>query len=213
MAAKRLVPVLHILEGRVVDPGDGSVLGLPSQWARRLEMEGADEVLFVERGRGRRHRQAWLNAVAGALFIPFALEAPFADATEVAEALEDGADKVVVAEPQAVEAHALGRTRITASLEAVWSETDGWSKALAALDALAQAGAGEILLSAGSQNLPELCRELAHLSTPVLLRCQDPGDAVVALAHGADGIAFPAGLRTASEFKDLLGAAEVTLRR
>ena len=64
MDAKRLVPVVHVLEGRVVDPADAADLGAPAEWARRLELEGADGLLFVERGRRRRLRQAWMVDVA-----------------------------------------------------------------------------------------------------------------------------------------------------
>jgi len=200
MDAKRLVPVLHILEGRIVDPETGSDLGQASTWARRLEMEGADEILFTERGKGRRLRQGWMAEVARALFIPFALEAPFADEAEVAEALADGADKVVV--PTLALARAcvgrFGRTRVSVALEG-----------MADLD---RAEAGEILLNAGGEDLAELCARAAHLPLPVILRCADPAQAVEALAHGADGIAFPAALRTASDFKALLGPAGVPLR-
>ena len=61
MDAKRLVPVLHVQAGRIVDPGDGGDLGPPATWARRLEMEGADELLLVELDRGGPPRRAWLH--------------------------------------------------------------------------------------------------------------------------------------------------------
>ena len=214
MDAKRIVPVLHILEGRVVDPEGRAERGLPAQWARRLEMEGADELLLVDLSRDRRGRQGWLEEVAGCLFLPFALEAPFADGSEVAEALASGADKAVVpaADLKRFQVETLGRSRVVAALEAAWSEEDGWDRALMAMMNLGQAGAGEILLAAGTLNLAELCYATARLATPVVLRCVDPALAVEALAHGADGIAFPAGSRTAGEFKDLLGDAQVPLR-
>jgi imidazole glycerol phosphate synthase subunit HisF len=206
MDAKRLVPVLHLNAGRIVDPVTGVDLGPPSQWARRLEMEGADELLFV----APCLELDWVQEVAGVLFIPFALEAPFKDAAEAAAALAAGADKVVVGS-LSFDAHHLGRARVAASLEVDGS--DGWSRSLAHLEELGEAGAGEILLTATAGNLAELCCALAQLPTTVILRCSDPADAVVALAHGADGLAFPAGLRRTSEYKDLLGAAGVALRR
>jgi thiazole synthase ThiGH ThiG subunit len=213
MDAKRIVPLLHVLEGRVVAPDTGADLGLPSKWARRLELQGADEVLFLEQGRGRHLRQGWLTAVARSLFIPFALEAPFGDADEVAEALQDGADRVVV--PAAVLASLdpdrFGRSRFAAALEV--SKAEDWAPALARMAELGQAGAGELLLEAGTEALAELCTQLARLPMPVLLRCADPDQAVVALAHGADGVVFPAALRTAHEFKELLVPAGVPLRR
>lgn len=206
MDAKRLVPVLHLHAGRVVDPVTGADLGPPSPWARRLEMEGADELLFVARDL----ELDWVQEVAGVLFIPFALEAPFKDALEAAAALAAGADKVVVGS-LTFDAHSLGRGRVAASLEADGS--GGWSRSLTHMAELGQAGAGEILLTATGGNLAELCCALAKLPTTVILRCPEPADAVLALAHGADGIAFPAGLRRTSDYKDLLGAAGVALRR
>jgi hypothetical protein len=213
MDAKRIVPVLHILEGRVVDPDSRVEEGLPAQRAKRLELEGADEVLLVDLGRDRRARQAWVTEVAKGLFIPFALEAPFEDGAEVAEALEAGADKAVVpaADLQRFQVEALGRSRIVAALTVLGSQED-CSGALEAMVNLGQTGAGEILLTAGPAGLAELCYATAGLATPVLLRIADPGLAVEALAHGADGIVFPAGQRTAAAFKDLLGAAQVPLR-
>jgi len=211
MDAKRLVPVLHVLEGRVVDPADAADLGSPADWARRLELEGADGLLFVELGRGRRLRQTWMLDVARSLFLPFALEAPFQDPAELQEALEDGADRVVLParDLDALDAARFGRARITASLEAAWS--GGWDAVLEDLRDLG--GAGEILLKAGDRHLADLCARAAHLPTPILLVCSDPALALEALAHGADGIAYPAALMTAGAFKDALEPAGIALRR
>lgn len=211
MAAKRVVAMLCVQDGRIVAPEGGPDLGAPAPWARRLEMEGADEVLFVERG-APRPRRPWLAAVAAGLFIPFALEADFRNAEDLAGAFEDGADRVVVAARDFlnVQAEAFGRPRVAAALDVLPGEN--WREALAALDDLRQAGAGELFLRAGTERLAELCVQLAHLPMPVLLHCPDPALAVEALAHGADGIVYPAGLRTAAAFKTLLLPAGVPLR-
>jgi hypothetical protein len=211
MDCKRLIPVLHVLEGHVVDPADASDQGSPSAWARRLELEGADELLFVELGRGRRHRQAWMVDVARTLFIPFALEAPFQDAAELREALEDGAGRVVLParDLERMGAGSFTRSRIMAALTATWAP--GWDPTLAELRDLA--GAGDVLLDAGVHALADLCAQAAHLPTPVILVCPDPALAAEALAHGADGITYPAGLRTPGAFKDLLEPAGIPLRR
>lgn len=212
MPAKRVVAMLCVQDGRIVAPEDGADLGAPIQWARRLEMEGADEVLFVERG-APAARRPWLAAVAGGLFIPFALEAAFKSAEALAGALEDGADRVVVAAPRAreLQAERFGRARVVASLDAVPGEA--WRVALEAMADVYQAGAGEILLRAGTEDLEALCRQTVRLPMPVLFQCSDPTLAVGALAHGADGVVYPAGLRTAAEFKALLLPAGVPLRR
>ncbi len=213
MDAKRMVPVLHVLEGRVVDPVDGSVLGLPTLWARRLEMEGADEILFVERGRGRRLRQAWLTETARTVFIPLVLEAPFEDEVEVAEALADGADKIVipVADLPGFVSPRYGRTRIVAAVGAGGAPVHGWNEFhRGGLDA---AHAGELLLTAEGDDVGALCARIARFSIPLVLRCADPVLAGEALGHGADGIAFPAGRRTSAAFKALLGSGSVPIRR
>ncbi len=211
MDAKRLIPVLHVLEGRVVDPAGAADLGDPVERACRLELEGADGVLFVELGRGRRLRRAWMPGVARSLFLPFALEAPFQDADEIREALEAGADRVVLParDLDALDAARFGRARITASLEAAWS--GGWDAALEDLRNLG--GAGEILLKAGGRHLAELCAQAARLPTPILLDCSDPALAAEALAYGADAIAYPAALMTAGAFKDALEPTGIALRR
>ncbi|BDU71736.1 HisA/HisF-related TIM barrel protein [Mesoterricola silvestris] len=203
MDARRVVPTLLVQEGRVVDPADAADLGAPADWARRLELEGADGILFVERG--RRLRRGWMLDVARTLFIPFALEASFADAGEIREALEDGADRVVLGDLEALEAARFGRARVTALLKAGGSTT---LEDLRTLD-----GAGEILLDGEGPGMAGLCAGAAHLPTPILLRCADPARAAEALASGADGIAYPAGLMPPGAFKDLLGTAGIPLRR
>ena len=215
MDAKRMVAVLQVQEGRIVAPEDGSDQGSPSLWARRLEMEGADELLFVERGAGGAAKRDWLTAVARCLFIPFALEAPYRDGAEAAAALEAGADRVVLAARAftTFQPEAFGRSRTAASLEVSWSQELGWRTALSALEALREAGAGSIYLRAGTHALGDLFRQAARLPLPIILRCADPDLGVEALAHGADGLAFPAGLRTAAEYKALLLPAGVPLRR
>jgi len=215
MDAKRMVAVLKVHQGRIVAPEDGSDLGSPDLWARRLEMEGADELLFVERGQGGAAKRDWIAAVARVLFIPFALEAPFRKEAEAAAALAAGADRVVLAAGAFADFQpgVFGRSRFAAALDASWSQELGWRSALAALDDLGQAGAGTVFLRAGTHALGELFGHTARLSIPVILRCADPELGVEALAHGADGLAFPAGLRTATEYKNLLLPAGVLLRR
>ena len=188
MPAKRVVAMLCVQDGRIVAPEDGADLGAPIQWARRLEMEGADEVLFVERG-APAARRPWLAAVAGGLFIPFALEAAFKSAEALAGALEDGADRVVVAAPRAreLQAERFGRARVVASLDAVAGEA--WRVALEAM-ADVDPGRGGGDTPAGRDRGPRqaLCRQTVRLPMPVLFQCSDPTLAVGALAHGADGV-------------------------
>jgi len=211
MVAKRVVPILQVRDGRIAT-ADGAA---PSEVARRLELEGADEILFVEQGAGRALRSAWLTEVARALFIPFALEAPFQGPEELAEALAAGAGRVVVPARDAalMDAPRFGRARVVAALEAVWSAAGGWDEILDGLMELGQLGLGGAVLAAGATELDSLCARTVRLPVPILLRCADPALAAEALAHGADGIAYPADLMTPAEFKARLAGAGVPLRR
>ena len=82
MDAKRIIPVLQVRDGQVAS-AEGPVPA--STWARRLELEGADGILFrVGAGSGAQ----WIREVAGTLSIPFTLEAPLRDWAELEETLE-----------------------------------------------------------------------------------------------------------------------------
>ena len=72
---------------------------------------------------------------------------------------------------------------------------------------------GGAVLAAGATELDSLCARTVRLPVPILLRCADPALAAEALAHGADGIAYPADLMTPAEFKARLAGAGVPLRR
>ena len=123
MDAKRLVPVLRILGHQVVaagGPAGNRGLGLPADWARRLELEGADGILFQDLDRpdpaGGQGRAGWLREVASALFIPFALEAGFGGWEDLAAALAAGVDRVFLPVGSdallAAAASRFGRTRV-----------------------------------------------------------------------------------------------------
>jgi imidazole glycerol phosphate synthase subunit HisF len=220
MDAKRIIPVLQVRDGLVPVPGSGP--GHPAEWACRLALEGADGIIFREaagEGRpGRELRAAWLREVAGSLFIPIALEAPFTSLAELEEALEAGADKVVLdaataATPiLAAAAQRFGRSHVSVAVDAV---PEAAADALARMAELEQLGAGEILL----QVTPEaaagaLIQKAARLAISVLFRSAgDPALAAEALLHGAEGLAFPAMLRTSADQKSLLTLRGLTLRQ
>lgn len=189
MACKRFLPVLRIQDGRAVDPDSGTDLGEALVHARRLELEGADELLIEAPGPDL---LAWLPGLARNLFLPFVLDAPFRDPEAVAEALAAGTDRVLL--PAAVlagsEAFAgFGRTRLVAALDFPGS----WDGVMEACRNLDQRGAGGVLLDLGEcdQALAQGCAQAAHLPIPLLLRCVDPDLAAEALAQGADGVVYP----------------------
>ena len=102
MLARRIVPCLDIKDGRVVkgvrfvelsDAGD------PVELARRYEVEGADELVFLDitaTVEGRRATLAVVRAVAAELTIPFAVGGGVAGVEHINDLLRAGCDKVSV---------------------------------------------------------------------------------------------------------------------
>lgn len=198
MDAKRIVPILVVREGRVVDPATGAALGTPSLWARRLEWQGADELLFL----ASEGRLDWITSVARNVAIPFTVEAPAGPAALLAL----GADRVLLptADLGRLRATELGRSRVLASADASLSRE--------ALEEAARDGAGELLLQAPGQTPAWIGEHCARLAISALLRSSDPLGDGEALAHGLEGIAYPAALGAPTSFKKALGALGVPLR-
>jgi imidazole glycerol phosphate synthase subunit HisF len=214
MDAKRIIPILELADGRVAGAGAAD----PAESAGRLAQAGADGILFREGEAGARAtRWDWVRAVAGTLFIPFALEVPLARMLDLEALLEAGADKVVLdaAGTALLEAAAarFGRAHVAVALEAAPEADPG--TLVAHMAELAQRGAGEILLRAdGVAALGPLFQRAAQLQLAVVFRSDgDPLRVAEALLHGADGAAYPAGLRSAAEWKTLLAGQGLTLRQ
>jgi imidazole glycerol phosphate synthase subunit HisF len=221
MDAKRIIPVVRVQAGRVAGGGFES---RPADWACRLEMEGADGILFQA---DTAADPGWIREAAGSLSVTLALEAPFNSWAELEAALEAGADRVILAAPAALltaAAQTFGRCHVAVVVEAVLAES-GWRVELPsepdgrdAMDwmrELEQRGAGEILLRTSPEGEAgaALFQEAAGLALAVL--CLSSGDelpAAEALLHGADGMAFPAGRWTPRQWKTALGARGLTIR-
>jgi cyclase len=228
MDAKRIVPVLQVDAGQIVVPE--ATAGEPAAWACRLELEGADGVLFREVGPADAERTHWIRQVAGSLSVPFALEAPFLDLTQVEQALEAGVDKVVLGPAAAggrllqAAVQAFGRTHVAVTGQAVlvdgrWrvelEDQPQGRDALAWMVELEQRGAGEILLRTAPETeaIGGLFQGAAGLALSVLfLVSGDEAMAAEALLHGADGVAFPALVRTARQWKAALAARGLSVR-
>ena len=222
MDAKRIIPLLQVTAPALAD----SLV----QAASRLELAGADELLFQEGPGAGPGRCAWIAAVAGNLFIPFALEADFGNLLEVEQALEAGADKLVLgADPASLElltraAGRFGRTRLGVAVtlfrnaDRQWRVADPTQPAgrddLAWLVELGQRGAGELHLRVDPAGLGAgtLFQLAAQLANPVLCRCADAGEAAQeALLHGADGLVL-AEAAFSAETKAALGGLGLVLR-
>jgi cyclase len=231
MDAKRLIPILRVLDAQVVMPDDaggwrGS--GRPADLAARLELEGADAILFQE-SRGPGVGGSWIREVAGALFIPFALEAPFGGMRELDEALEAGADQVILAADAAPAllagaAARFGRAHVGVAAALAhnglqWQVDPAGAgtgpEALAWVDEQYGQGAGAVLLDnlAGHAALAELLQGAAR--SPLAVLAHGSGDAAEAaeiLLQGADGVAFPAHACVTAALKAALSGYGLTLR-
>jgi imidazole glycerol phosphate synthase subunit HisF len=232
MDAKRIIPVLQVREDLVVE--GSSWLGPPAELAGRLEREGADGVIFqawdgAGLGAWTGSQAGWVRKVAGSLFIPFAVEAAFGGLEDLDALLGAGADQAIL--PAAAGGASLlveaalrfGRCHVAAAV-AAQAVGAGWRVALGEAegrDALAwmaeleQRGAGEILLqlAPGVAGAELLFQGAARLALPVLFRFAGPESGwAQALLHGADGVAFPAGLCPAGACKSTLAAHGLSLR-
>ena len=216
MDAKRIIPQVQVRSGQIT-PGPAA----PAAWARRLELAGADEVLFLESDPLDR---AWVREVAGALFIPFTVGCAAWTDGDLAELLEAGADAVLVQAGAADLprlAQRFGRNALRVAVTLTWVAAQGWrapdgQDALAWLTELGQAGAGELQVAVDAAQLPglaALCEGAARLPMPVLVQVSDWDQGQEALLHGADGIAYPEALGAPAEGKALLEAAGLVVRR
>ena len=102
MPAKRIIPCLDVTDGRVVkgvrfqelrDAGD------PAELAAAYDLEGADEIIFLDITASSDARKILLDAVertADQVFIPLAVGGGVRSVPDMAELLTHGADKVSV---------------------------------------------------------------------------------------------------------------------
>ena len=99
---KRIIPCLDIDDGRVVkgtnfvnivDAGD------PVEVAQRYDVEGADEIAFLDITATHQNRKTIINTVekvAGEVFIPLTVGGGVSNYTDVLNLLNAGADKVAI---------------------------------------------------------------------------------------------------------------------
>ncbi len=177
MLTRRVIVCLDVRGSRVVkgvqfiglrDVGD------PVELSTRYELEGADEITFLDISASAEERATLLDVAqrtAERLFIPLTLGGGVRTADDVARALRAGADKVslnsaAVARPEVLTeaAHRFGAQCVVASIDAKRDETGAWrvwvkgGREATPLDAVAWAqecverGAGEILLTSINQD-------------------------------------------------------------
>nr|WP_315486355.1 imidazole glycerol phosphate synthase subunit HisF [uncultured Undibacterium sp.] len=170
--AKRIIPCLDVNAGRVVkgvnflelrDAGD------PVEVARRYDLQGADEITFLDITASSDDRDLILpviEAVASQVFIPLTVGGGVRTVADVRRLLNAGADKVgmntsAVTNPQLVSdaAHKYGSQCIVVAIDAKavapgkWEVYTHGGRNATGLDAvewarkMAELGAGEILLT------------------------------------------------------------------
>jgi cyclase len=175
MVARRIIPALDVLEGRVVkcvrflNPRDA---GDPVDLARLYDAEGADELVFLDITASHEKRDLMLDVarrVAEEVFIPFTVGGGIRTTAEMREILKTGADKIfinssAVANPQLISegADRFGSQCVVVAIDGKRRSPDaggGWEvyvhggRRPTGLDAVAWAeeavrrGAGEILLT------------------------------------------------------------------
>jgi cyclase len=102
MLARRIIPALDVLEGRVVkcvrflNPRDA---GDPVDLARLYDAEGADEIVFLDITASHEGRGLMLDVarrVAEHVFIPFTVGGGISSVGEMREILKTGADKIFI---------------------------------------------------------------------------------------------------------------------
>ncbi|MBJ40894.1 MAG: imidazole glycerol phosphate synthase subunit HisF [Gammaproteobacteria bacterium] len=169
---KRIIPCLDIDDGRVVkgtnfvnivDAGD------PVEVAQRYDVEGADEIAFLDITATHQNRKTIIKTVekvAGEVFIPLTVGGGVSNYTDVLNLLNAGADKVAinsaaVDNPDLINnvTDKIGRQCIVAAMDVKKEEENKWvvythgGRKKTSLDALTWAieldkrGAGEILLT------------------------------------------------------------------
>lgn len=221
MAAKRVIPCLDVKDARVVKGVKFQNLrdmGHPAELACRYDLEGADEVVFLDisaTNESRGTQEDWVKEVAHALSIPFTVGGGVTCVEDVRRLLRAGADKVAinsaaVRNPQLLTeaADIFGRQCIVLAIDAARDKKLGWrvhvngGKVPTEIDAVewmergTELGAGEILLTSIDRDGTlegfdlELLQKAGRLSIPVIASGGAGTEAhfLDALQNGADAV-------------------------
>ena len=102
MLTKRIIPCLDVKNGKVVKGINFKGLrdvGYPPEMAAAYELQGADEITFLDITASLETRQTMLDIVsetAGKLFVPLTVGGGIRSVSDMRDALNAGADKVSV---------------------------------------------------------------------------------------------------------------------
>jgi cyclase len=207
MLTRRLVVCLDVKGGRVVKGTQFVQLrdvGDPVELATRYELEGADEIVFLDISASAEERGTLLDVArrtAERLFVPLTIGGGVRSADDVGRALRSGADKVsinsaAVARPEILRESAdrFGSQCVVASIDAkhdgtTWRVHVKGGREATQLDAVEWAtecvrrGAGEILLTSIDRDGARTGYDLA------LTRAVSAAVAVPVVASGGAGTA------------------------
>jgi len=187
MLTKRVIPCLDVTEGRVVKGVNFVALrdaGDPVEIARRYDEQGADELTFLDITASSDARDIILSvieSVASQVFIPLTVGGGVRALADVRRLLNAGADKVsintaAINDPDLINrcASKVGSQCIVCAIDARQTEPGQWEvythggRKPTGLDAVqwaqqvAQAGAGEILLTSMEQADAVLAASIFH---------------------------------------------------
>jgi imidazole glycerol-phosphate synthase subunit HisF len=221
MAAKRVIPCLDVKDARVVKGIQFQNLrdmGHPAELACRYDLEGADEVVFLDisaTNENRGTQEAWVGEVAHALSIPFTVGGGVSSVEDFRRLLRAGADKVAVnsaavRNPKLLTeaADIFGRQCVVLAVDCARDPKLGWrvfvngGKVPTDLDAVAwmeqgtELGAGEILLTSMDRDGTlegfdlELLQKAGRLPIPVIASggAGTESHFLDALQNGADAV-------------------------
>ena len=230
MLALRIIPCLDVKEGRVVKGVNFVALrdaGDPVEQARAYDVQGADEITFLDIGATHENRETMFDVVsrtAAEVFIPLTVGGGVRSVEDIRKLLLAGADKAsinsaAVSDPDLVRraAEAFGSQCIVVAVDAKRVAPDRWEvfthggRRETGLDAvdwarrMASQGAGEILLTSMDRDgtkqgfdLELLRRVVGAVRVPVVA-----SGGVGSLSHFVEGArAGATGLLAASVFHD-----------
>ncbi len=190
MLPKRVIPCLDVLNGRVVkgtEFTDIQDVGDPVELARHYELEGADELVFLDITATAENRSTMVEIArktAANVFIPFTVGGGVRSEIDAQALLDAGADKVAVnsaalEEPALINelAGRFGRQCVVLAIDAKRDQQAGWEAYSAggrvatgrSVEAWAQEvvqrGAGEVLLTSIDRDGTKKGYDLALIET------------------------------------------------
>ena len=132
MLARRIIPCLDVRDGQVVKGvqfRNHEIIGDIVPLAKRYAEEGADELVFYDitaSSDGRTVSKDWVQAVAEAIDIPFAVAGGIRSVKDAADIWARGADKISVNSPALADPDLISRLADEFGVQCVVVGIDSW---------------------------------------------------------------------------------------